>query len=616
MQPPLIDWSTDAPRAVAFDDGYFARGDGLAESRAVFLAGLGLPEAWAGRTRFTVGELGFGTGLNMLALLQLWRAHRPSPAARLHLFSVEAHPLAPADARRALGAWPELTDLAAPLLAAWPRGRAGLHRFAWPELGAVLDLVVGEALAGVQGWAGAADGWMLDGFAPSRNPQMWRPELLAAVGARSRPGARAATFTVAGDVRRGLQVAGFAVNKRPGHGAKRERLEARRPGVAPPDRPRPCVLVVGAGIAGAALARAIRREGLDVVAVVGADAGASANAAARVGPRLDAGLGPAAQLAAAAFARAVRLYADEVPEAVIARGALRLAAADRDAERFARIAASDLFDPGTLQPIDGEAAAALLGEACAAAGLVETEALVVEPAAVLRAWLADAPRVEAEVAALAPDGAGWRLLDAGGDELARADAVVLAGGAAGARLLPGLALRPVRGQVETAVGVAAGPASVGGAYALPTREGVLWGATHGRGDADADARPAEREANLAALALTRPRLAAALRDAAPGAGGSRAAVRAATADHLPLAGPVPGAPGLWTLTGLGGHGFTWAPLLAEEVAAAIAGAPAPLPRDLSRLVAPDRPRALASGAGAGTAPLRPRSSAAPDGETP
>ncbi|MEI9965392.1 MAG: hypothetical protein WDM92_12630 [Caulobacteraceae bacterium] len=62
-QPADLDWSPDgAPRSRRFDDVYFSRADGLAESRAVFLAGCGLPEAWAGRDRFTVGELGFGTG--------------------------------------------------------------------------------------------------------------------------------------------------------------------------------------------------------------------------------------------------------------------------------------------------------------------------------------------------------------------------------------------------------------------------------------------------------------------------------------------------------------------------------------------------------------------------
>ena len=607
--PPVLDWSDGAPRSTAFDDGYFAAGDGLAESRAVFLAGLGLPEAWRGRDRFTVAELGFGTGLNVLALLQLWRDHRPSPHARLHLFSVEAYPLAPDDARRALAAWPELAPLAAPLLARWPRGRAGLHRFDWPELGATLDLVVGEALPAVTGWSGAADGWMLDGFAPSRNPEMWSPELLAAVAARTRPGGAAATFTVAGAVRRGLEAAGFAVAKRPGHGRKRERLEARLPGPPSPEPPRPSVAVVGAGVAGAALVRALRREGLSVVVVADAP-GASRADAALVTPRLDAGGGAAARLSAAAFARAAALNADEAPGATIASGALRLEGGARDAARFDRIAAWDGFDPGALLRLPPAAAALRLGEATAPGALDEVGALVIEPAAVLSAWLAGARRVEGRAAALERTAGCWRVLDADGATLAEAQVVVLAGGAAGAALLPEAPLRPVRGQSETAAGADPCAAAAWGGYAVPTRDGVLFGATHGRGDADPAPRPEDREANLRALAAARPALAARVRALGPEALSSRAAVRAAAPDHLPLAGADPGRPGVWTLTALGGRGFTHAPLLAEHVAALVAGAPTPLPGDLAAAVDPARFVA------AGTSPPHLRSRSTPPPEDP
>lgn len=72
-----LSWTDQgAPHSRRFDDIYFSAADGLAESRAVFLRGCGLPEAWRGRRHFAVGELGFGTGLNILALLDLWRCER------------------------------------------------------------------------------------------------------------------------------------------------------------------------------------------------------------------------------------------------------------------------------------------------------------------------------------------------------------------------------------------------------------------------------------------------------------------------------------------------------------------------------------------------------------
>lgn len=591
---PELDWSSGAPRATAFDDVYFSAQDGLAESRAVFLAGCGLPHAWAGRRRFTVGELGFGTGLNLLALLHLWRAARPGPDARLHMVSVEAHPLPAADAARALALWPELADLATPLLAAWPNGgrgaRRGGLRIDWPDLGARLDLRVDDALAAVEGWDGRADAWFLDGVTPARNPDMWSPALLSAVAARTAPGGRLASFTVAGAVRRALADAGLRVDKRPGHGRKKERLEALAPGVAPPDPPPRRVAVVGGGVAAAALLRALAAEGLAAVQVASDAAGpaASGNAAALVTPRLDAGLGVAARLHAEAFARAVALYAGEVPGAVLARGALQLQRAPKDADRFARLAAWDGFAPDTAGLLDPEDTATALGEAHAPAALRLADALVVEPAPVLEAWTRGAGRVDGAVARLEPrPGGGWRLLDAAGATLAEADAVALAPGAGLGALLPAAPLRPVRGQATVAdLAPETRPAAAAwGGYVVPTRTGVLFGATHGRGDADTAHRPADDAANLRALAQARPTLAARL-EGAPLRG--RAAVRLAVPDHLPLAGGVAGLPGLHVLGALGGRGFTLAPLLAEHVAARIAGAASPLPRDLAAAVDPAR----------------------------
>ena len=226
----LAKWADDGqPRSRLYGDVYFSAEDGLAETRAVFLEGCGLPSAWQGRRRFVVGELGFGTGLNIAALIELWSRTRP-PGGQLHVFSVEAHPMSAGEAARALAHWPELAPISARLTAAWPGRAPGPHRLELADLGVILDVAIGEVEDALAGWSGAADAWFLDGFAPALNPAMWRDEVLALVAARSAPGARAATFTVAGQVRRGLAAAGFEVEKRPGHGRKRERLVARLPG--------------------------------------------------------------------------------------------------------------------------------------------------------------------------------------------------------------------------------------------------------------------------------------------------------------------------------------------------------------------------------------------------
>ena len=580
---PRLVWTDDgAPRSDRFGDIYFSREDGLAESRAVFLAGCGLPEAWRGRSRFTVAELGFGTGLNIAALLELWRREGP-PDGRLHIFSVEGFPLDRDEAARALGAWPEISGAAGALLEAWPAPTPGFHRLDLPGFNATLDLAVGDAAWALSQWSGPADAWFLDGFAPSTNPAMWSDAVLDGVSARSAEGARLATFTVAGAVRRGLSERGFVVQKRPGHGRKRERLEAHRPG-APEPSATPDVAIIGAGIAGAALARAFRALGLSctVIEETQPGAGGSGFPSALVTPRLDAGDRGLAALHAQALGRARALYAT-IPGAVLADGVLQLEQAPRDAGRFAKVAAQDLWPEGAMTPLDAAACAARLGEWVETGGLLMRDALALDPRSVLEAWLGGADRIAASVTRVEPGPAGWRLVDAAGDVLLKADVVVIATGWGAAALRPELPLAPVRGQADWVDGVTA-PATAWGGYASPTPHGLLFGATHERGETRPETTADAGAHNLRTLEARLPELAA--RVAAAGSVRSRAAIRATTPDRLPLAGEL--APGLFALTGLGSRGFCVAPLLAEHVAALATGSPSPLPAALAARIEPKR----------------------------
>jgi len=177
------------------------------------------------------------------------------------------------------------------------------------------------------------------------------------------------------------------------------------------------------------------------------------------------------------------------------------------------------------------------------------------------------------------------LLDAQGGVIALADIVCIASGHASAAFAPDLTLQPVRGQASWVAGPALALGVSKGGYAIPTRDGVLFGATFDRDDDDATTRPGDDAHNLALLADTLPGLAGRV------AGRpltSRAAVRAATRDRLPLAGAVPDRPGQFILSGLGSRGFCTAPLLAEHVVALALGAPSPLPVDVAGQVDPAR----------------------------
>lgn len=219
-QPPALDWTAEGvPVSRRYGDPYFARAGGLAEATHVFLAGNGLPGRF--RPGFRIAELGLGTGLNLLAAWRAWR--QAGVAGPLDYTGFEAAPLPAAAINRALAAFPGLAAEAAPLMALLT-GAAGAVSLAGLEA----RLVAGDARTTLPAWGGAADAWFLDGFAPARNPEMWEAALLAAVARHSAPGATLATYSAAGHVRRALQAAGFAVERRPGFAAKRHMTIGRR----------------------------------------------------------------------------------------------------------------------------------------------------------------------------------------------------------------------------------------------------------------------------------------------------------------------------------------------------------------------------------------------------
>ncbi|MEE4465391.1 FAD-dependent oxidoreductase, partial [Azotobacter chroococcum] len=151
----------------------------------------------------------------------------------------------------------------------------GFQRFVFADGRVVLTLLVGDVLERLPELDARIDAWFLDGFAPAKNPEMWTPALFAELARLSAPGASLATFTSAGFVRRGLNAAGFAMQRVKGFGQKREMLagrfegtpqEAAKPWFARPPRPAGPreALVIGAGLAGCAAAASLARRGWQV----------------------------------------------------------------------------------------------------------------------------------------------------------------------------------------------------------------------------------------------------------------------------------------------------------------------------------------------------------------
>jgi tRNA U34 5-methylaminomethyl-2-thiouridine-forming methyltransferase MnmC len=204
-----LDWCDGiVPVSRRFDDPYFSLNNGLAETRHVFLAGNDLPGRFC--DGFAVAELGFGTGLNLLATLLA------CDGQKLRYTSFEAWPMTAPDMARALTAFPEAAAVAGPLLDQWA---TGARRF---QLGSIaVEVIVGDARETLPKWSGQADAWYLDGFSPAKNAEMWSADLMAEVGRHTAPGGTFATYTAAGHVRAALTAAGFQVERVAGHGTKR-----------------------------------------------------------------------------------------------------------------------------------------------------------------------------------------------------------------------------------------------------------------------------------------------------------------------------------------------------------------------------------------------------------
>ena len=219
LQTEPLDWRDgDVPVSRRFDDPYFSLDNGLAETRYVFLQGNDLPARF--RDGFHIAELGFGTGLNLLAAIDLWRSSGQD--GRLHYTSFEAFPMRPQDMIRAQQAFPDLAPIAKDLAPFWA---SNAREITLPDLH--FTLVEGDARETVKTMPQPADAWFLDGFAPAKNPELWQPELLTQVAEKTAPNGTAATYTAAGHVRRALDSAGLITTRIPGFGRKRHMTIAR-----------------------------------------------------------------------------------------------------------------------------------------------------------------------------------------------------------------------------------------------------------------------------------------------------------------------------------------------------------------------------------------------------
>lgn len=647
MHDPSLDsgltWDENGiPFSSTYADTYFDRADGLSESTYVFVEGCDLAEQWRGRHTFTVGELGFGTGLNFLAAWQAWRQSRDR-SETLHYVAVEGSPLSKDDLRRATALFPQISDLAAEIVEAYPPPHRGFHRIWLNNDKVCLTLLIGDVDETLPQVGGSVDAWFLDGFAPDRNPAMWSATVLGRVASLSSPGARLATYSAAGKVRRGLEEVGFNVIRRPGHGKKRHALSAtfessgdieiQAPWFSGPMRAKTKpghVAVIGAGIAGASIAHAARRRGIKVTVIDKAGGVASEASSvewAVLSPRLtaapsdDADFYAQAWLHAMAHYRAVHQAAGE--EVLKSVGTLIVSKSAEESERHCKIINQNALPPDHITFLDRAAASAQAGVALPFGGLFLPHGGLLNMSRACHSLLHDIDlKLRREVGALEHLAGHWKIVDSRGEEITTADAVVVASGTQVASLEQAARL-PLTGRLGQLSSITATPESDGLSVAL-AGAGTVTPLIDGRHVVGATFDHIELnsvQANEEPTAAADTRNLTETQSVLPNTFGTSeilsdrgwANVRCTTPDHLPVAGALPmleqypslygdlhhgrhwqtyaGAPyfeGLYVLSGLGARGAISAPICAELVLSQIHGDPLPVPQRVADALHPAR----------------------------
>lgn len=603
------------PVASDFDDVYFSNDGGMAETDYVFLQQNGLPNRWQTHSQpaFHIIETGFGTGANFLLSWQRFRQFRQHyPAAqcrRLYFSSFEKFPLTLADLTRALSVHTDLQQLCQLLLAKYPPNIAGCHRLSFDNGSVVLDLWFGDVNNLLPELSGTVDAVYLDGFAPAKNPDMWQSSLFNGLAKLSNGDTTLATFTAAGLVKRGLQSAGFNVNKVKGYGRKREMLTARFAAEWACTTKQPeHITLIGGGIASMCTALTLTQRGIKVSLLCEDSeiaAQASQNRQGAVYPNLHATATADSQIYVPAFLYARHFYQywqqQGLDFAMDWCGMLHLATNVQLQQRQHKLIARALWPEQLVTAVDAGTASELAGVSLRhdgiyfpLAGWLSPQQFCQQALHYLQQHDTFELKLNCHVNAVVPQNNGWQLQTSQGVEYA--SQLVLACGSALANFAPShfLPVNKIRGQVShvRSEGMTALKTVLcHKGYITPQWQGLhCVGATFDRNATEAVLSAADDMENLA---LVNQQLDAPEWFSDASTPSAAAAFRATLPDHLPVVGEI--APRLYVLGALGARGITLAPLLSELLIATLSAEPVPLSHSLLQRLAGGRfaPKAAA-----------------------
>ncbi len=621
QQYAQLEWHDNQPYSSEYGDVYFSSDSGLDETHYVFLEHNQLKLRWENlkKDHFTIAETGFGTGLNFLCAWKLWRENAPS-SARLHFISTEKFPLSIKDLKAALSLWPSLINLSVELIKQYHFISDTWHRLIFDGGRVTLTLLIGDANTSLPKLKGRVDAWFLDGFSPAKNPDMWQTSLFEEMAKHSHSETTFATFTSAGDIRRGLQSAGFKVSKASGYGKKREMLFGRYQG-ASKDRQSETksktVIVIGGGLAGSTSAEAMARRGYQVTLIerhTSLAQEASGNPLGVLYPRLIGGETALNTLALQGFLYTlgllnhIKLNDEDYQQC----GVLQLAFNERERKRIKTII--DEY-PELVHEVNKNIASELSGIFIDHDGMFIPQAGWLNPAAFCEV-LTRHPNItrltNTEALYIEKVSEGWQVFSQQGSIAEGANLIIASAiDAQDFKQTSQCEMQSVRGQItlltSTDNSSALKTVICTDGYLSPVRHGQhCLGATFSPNDRSTDIREVDHLSNLNMLKSLAPEWAKT--GYAMQALQGRASIRATTSDYLPLAGAIldvaklkdhpprynaqpsdlPWLTGLYINAGHGAKGLVNAPLCAEIIASLICNEPAPVDCKLLSALDPNR----------------------------
>ena len=642
-----ITWlESGLPYSTEFQDIYYSREDALAESQHVFLDANKLRQRWEQEDdieTFSIGELGFGSGLNFLQVMKLWQEMEKRPA-RLHYIAFEKHPLISSQLQRIHQRWPSLASQSAELLEQYIDHSEGCHRIPLNN-GITLDLYYGDAHEQLSQRIVEPclplQCWFLDGFSPANNSKLWEEPLMQLLASCSDERTTLSSYSVAGKVRSALKNAGFEVSKIEGFGRKRHSLFATMPAVRHDQvetaqslitpwfiLPKPqfsgkSALIIGAGLAGCSTAHSLVQRGWKVSVVDAANAPASAasgNSQLALRCRLFNAPSPEAQFFLHAYLFALRQFAQMQRHSNLAWkpcGVLQLSNAMNKRNPLQLEKLQQLYSEQVLQHLSKAEASSRAGIALPEEAWLFPSGGAIEPASLCETYLAHNNIhcvFNARVTELNRKDEKWQVSVAQNQTL-EADVVVVANSHSAEQFMQcaDLPLQSLRGQVSEICSNENSDKLTcvvsGGRTVFPTHAGRHLLSASYANSADLQALPADSQENKAVAASNFADTNILSEDAVL----ERVALRCNSPDRMPLVGLAPDLDkmctsyaelsrnarakfnstgeyhaGLYLNLAHGSNGLASCPLSAEFLASLITKENLPLNRDIAASLNPSR----------------------------